>query len=174
MDAYMITFRIIHIVSAILWFGAATFYSVFVGPSLASIGPQAANTFYNHLVRQRRAVAFFRTVSTLTVVAGGFLYWRDSSGLKLDWITTSAGIGFTVGAVFGIASWLLVLGIISPTAIRLAAVGEQISAGGGPPSQEQTASLQAMSSRLRSFSFLLLALLAVAAIAMASARYLVF
>jgi uncharacterized membrane protein len=170
----MITFRIIHIVSAILWFGAATFYSGFVGPSLASIGPQAANTFYNHLVRQRRAVLFFRTVSTLTVVAGGFLYWRDSSGLKLDWITSSAGIGFTVGAIFGIASWLLVLGIIAPTAMRLARFGEQVAAAGGPPSEEQTASLQSMASRLRSVSFLLLALLAIAAIAMSAARYLVF
>ena len=41
MDAYMITFRIIHIVSAILWFGGATFCSLFVGPSLVSIGPEA-------------------------------------------------------------------------------------------------------------------------------------
>ncbi len=174
MDAYMIVFRIIHIVSAILWFGAATFYSGFVGPSLASIGPQAANTFYNYLVRRRRAVAFFLTVSTLTVVAGGFLYWRDSSGLDLDWITTSVGIGFTVGAIFGIVSWLLVLSIIAPTALRLAALGEQVAASGAPPSAEQTASLQAMSSRLRGFSILLIALLGVAAIAMSTARYLAF
>ncbi len=174
MDAYMIVFRIIPIVSAILWFGAGMFYSFFVGPSLASIDPQAANTFYNYLVRRRRAVAFFLTVSTLTVVAGGFLYWRDSSGLDIDWITTSVGVGFTVGAIFGIVSWLLVLTIIAPTALRLAGLGERIAEAGGPPSQEQTASLQAMSSRLRNFSFLLLGFLAVAAIAMSMARYLVF
>jgi hypothetical protein len=32
MDAYMILFRIIHIASAMLWFGAAVFYTAFIGP----------------------------------------------------------------------------------------------------------------------------------------------
>lgn len=35
MDAYMILFRIIHIASAMLWFGAAVFYTAFIGPTLA-------------------------------------------------------------------------------------------------------------------------------------------
>ncbi len=50
MDAYMILFRIIHIASAALWFGAAVFYSAFIGPHLGAIGPQGPR-FFSVLVR---------------------------------------------------------------------------------------------------------------------------
>jgi uncharacterized membrane protein len=169
----MIAFRIIHIISAILWFGAAVFFSGFVGPTMAAMGPEGGR-FYNLLVRQRKAVVFFRVVATLTIVAGGFLYWRDSGGLDLDWIQTGFGAGLTVGAVAGLTSWLLVMLVVAPTAYRVAEVGERISAAGGPPSQEQMASLQALGSRLRGFSNANIVSLAIAAVAMATARYLAF
>jgi hypothetical protein len=130
-NRYMIVFRIIHISSAILWAGSAVFFTAFVGPTVETLGPEAGR-FLNHLVRQRKAVIFFLVVSTLTVVAGGFLYWRLSGGLNIDWIQTGVGTGFTVGAVAGLISWLLVVGALAPTAYRLTALGQQLSAAGGP------------------------------------------
>jgi len=167
----MIVFRIIHIASAILWAGSATFYSAFVGPSLGVLGPEAGR-FFNHLVRQRKAVIFFVVVSTLTVVAGGFLYWRDSGGLDSGWIQTDVGAGFTVGAVAGLISWLLVVLVLAPTSYRLTSLGERLAAGGGPPSDEAMSSLQTLQSRLRRFSLVNIAFLAIATAAMATARYL--
>lgn len=171
MDAYMIVFRIIHIASAILWAGSAVFYTAFVGPTVETLGPEAGR-FFNHLVRQRKAVIFFLVVSTLTVVAGGFLYWRVSAGLDIDWIQTGVGTGFTVGAIAGIIAWLVVVGVLAPTSYRLTALGQQLSAAGRPPSQEQTASLQTLQSRLKAFSLITIASLGIAALAMATARYL--
>ena len=171
MDGYMIAFRIIHISSAILWAGSAVFYTAFVGPTVETLGPEAGR-FFNHLVRQRKAVIFFLVVSTLTVVAGGFLYWRVSGKLDVDWIQTGVGTGFTVGAIAGLISWLLVVGVLAPTSYRLTALGQQLSAAGGPPSQEQVASLQALQSRLRGFSLITVASLGIATLAMATARYL--
>lgn len=173
MDAYMILFRIIHIASAILWFGSAVFYSAFVGPTLRAVGPEA-NRFFILLVRQRRAVVFFQVVSTSTVVAGAFLYWRDSGGLDSGWMQTGFGIGLTVGAVAGVISWLLVLLVLAPTSYRLTTLGERITASEGPPSPEQMASFQAFQSRLNGFSLVNIASLAIATLAMASARYLDF
>ena len=172
-DWYIVLFRIIHIASAILWFGAAVFYSAFVGPTLQSAGAEGGRLF-NHLVRQQKAVIFFVVVSTSTVVAGAFLYWRDSGGLDADFMQTGFGTGLTVGAVAGLLSWFLVLLVLAPTSYRLAALGEQISALERPPSQEQMASLRALQSRLNGFSIVNIASLGIATVAMATARYLNF
>jgi hypothetical protein len=154
-DAYMIVFRIIHIASAILWAGSAIFYTAFVGPTVETLGPEAGR-FFSHLVRQRKAVVFFLVVSTLDI----------------DWIQTGVGTGFTVGAIAGVIAWLVVVGVLAPTSYRLTALGQQLSAAGGAPSQEQTASLQTLQSRLKAFSLITIASLGIAALAMATARYL--
>ena len=168
---YMIVFRIIHIVSAILWVGSGVYQTAFVGPTFEAFGPEAGK-FFGYMVRQRKVTAFFVTVSTLTVVAGGFLYWRDSNGLDLDWIQTGGGIGFTVGAVAGILAWLLVLLVLTPTVHRLVGLGGEIAAAGGPPSQEQMTTLQGLQSRVKRFSNVIVTFLLIAAVAMATARYL--
>lgn len=173
MDAYMILFRIVHIASAILWFGSAVFYSAFVGPTLRAVGPDGSR-FFNHLVRQQKAVIFFLVVSTSTVVAGAFLYWRDSGGFDIGWMQTGFGTGLTVGAFAGLISWLLVLLVLAPTSYRLTALGERIAVTEGPPSREQMASVQALQSRLNGFSLVNIASLAIATLAMATARYLNF
>jgi len=142
-DTYMITFRVIHIASAILWAGSALFYAGFVGPTIAAMGPDGGR-FFGHLVAQRRAVIFFVTVSTLTVVAGGFLYWRDSAGLDPDFFQTGFGAGLTVGAVAGLIAWLTVLLVLAPTSYRLTALGGQFASAGAPPTEEQVASTKAL------------------------------
>jgi hypothetical protein len=169
----MIAFRIVHITSAILWFGAALFYAAFIGPTVAAMGPDGGR-FFIHVVRRRRAVIFFLVVSTLTVVAGGFLYWRASGGLDIDWMRTGFGTGLTVGAITGLFSWFLVLTVLAPTSYRLTALAERIASASKPPSQEAAASLQTLQARLRSFSWLNIVSLTVATVAMASARYLTF
>lgn len=39
------------------------------------------------------------------VVAGALLYFRDSSGLDLSWITRPTGVVFTLGGIAGLAAW---------------------------------------------------------------------
>lgn len=173
MDAYMSLFRIIHIASAALWFGAAVFYSAFIGPSLGALGPEGPG-FFGVLVRQARAVIFFVVVSTTTVIAGGFLYWRDSGGLDTDWMQTGFGAGLTIGAVAGLISWFLVLMVLAPTSYRLTALGEEMRAAGEPPSKERLAAAEILRTRLNRFAILNIASLAIATLAMASARYLAF
>ncbi len=172
-DPYMLVFRIIHITSAALWYGAALYYSGFTGPTLMAAGPDAGKLF-SHLIRERRAVIFFLTVSTLTVVAGAFLYWRDSGGLDPGWMQTGFGTGLTVGAVFGLVSWLIVVLVLAPTSYRLVGLSDRIASGEGPPSPEQRASMEALRSRLNTFAVINIVSLTLAILGMASARYLDF
>ena len=174
MDAYMIAFRIIHIASAILWAGSAVFFAAFIGPTIEQVLGREGGRFFQHLVRRRKAAVFFVVSSTLTVVAGGFLYWRDSRGLDLDWMRSGFGTGLTVGAVAGLVSWLLVLLVLAPTSYRLTALGDRIASAGGQPAQEDLASVTALQSRLRTVSIVNIAFLAIAVLGMSTARYLTF
>lgn len=169
----MIVFRIIHIVSAILWAGAAVFFAAFVGPTFAAFGPESGK-YFSYIVGRRKAVIFFLTASTLTVVAGGFLYWRNSGGLDSDWILTGFGTGLTVGGIAGLIAWLMVLLVLAPTSYRILGLGLRIAAAGTPPTEEQAASIGAMQARIRRFSIFVSGLLIIAAAAMAVARYLNF
>ena len=169
----MLVFRIIHIASGILWVGSAVFFAAFVGPTAEALGPEGGR-FVLHLIRRRKAVLFFLVVSTLTAVAGGFLYWRDSGRLDVDWMQTSFGTGLTIGAVAGLISWLIVMGVLAPTSYRIAGLGERIAAGGGPPSHEQMTRLETLQSRLKRFSLVNVVFLAIAVLAMSTARYLAF
>ena len=173
MDVYIILLRIIHIGSAILWFGGAVFYSAFVGPAVGRMGPQGSR-FFGLLVRQGKAVVFFVVVSTTTVIAGGFLYWRDSGGFDPDWMRSDFGTGLTVGAVAGLISWLLVLLVLAPTSYKLTSLGERVTASGGSPSGEEIGALETLRARLNRFALVNIASLTIATVAMASARYLNF
>jgi hypothetical protein len=169
----MIALRIIHVVGAILWAGGATFFAGFVGPTVETLGP-GAGPFFTYLVRRRRAVIFFLMVSSLTALSGALLYWRDSHGLDIEWIQTGFGTGLTVGGVAGLLSWILVLSVVAPTTYRMTGLGERIAATGSPPSEEQAALLSMLQRRLKTGSVVIVVLLAIAAVAMATARYLVF
>ena len=110
-------------------------------------------------------------VTTLTVVSGAWLYWQDSGGFQLTWLTSGAGLGFGIGALAALVSYIMGVAVIGPTGKRVSAFGEAMQSAGGPPSAEQLVEMDkaqhTMSSVLR-FDFVLLT---IALLAMATARY---
>ena len=87
MDALLILFRIVHVGSAMSWFGGSIIAAFFLQPTAAALG-QAGQPFMDHLMRRRRMGIFFPIVAALTVLAGAALCWRDSAGLQASWITS--------------------------------------------------------------------------------------
>ena len=105
-----------------------------------------------------------------SVIAGFWLYGRDSLWFTSPWMSSGAGIGFTIGALFGLVG--LITGVMNGANIqKLAKLGAQVQ---GKPSPEQAAQLGAISKQqawvVPVNSYTLLA----AAIFMAVSRYLVF
>ena len=104
------------------------------------------------LGRRRYSLAM-SIVTTLTVVSGAWLYWRDSSGFQLDWLTSGAGRGFGIGALAALVSYIIGIAVIGPVGKRISALGEAMQSAGGPPSAEQLAEIgkaqRTMSSVLR-------------------------
>ena len=171
MDALLILFRIIHVGSAMIWFGGAIVSSFFLQPTVEALGV-AGQPFMEHLMNRRKLGIMFPIVAALTVLSGAVLYWRDSGGLQLTWIGTATGLAFTIG---GLAAILAFVGggiLIGPGIAEQTAVRGELAAGDGVPTAAQQERLDRADRRLKLAGRIDLPLLLLAGLSMAVARYL--
>jgi hypothetical protein len=162
--------RLIHVVSGAFWFSAALIMFLFLQPTAAAVGPSGQG-FMLHLLRRRRLVDIVFGAAVLTVAAGSILFWWDSDGLQLDWMTEPTGLGFTIGAV---AAWVGFLGFAFigwPAGRRIAAIGGRLQDEGRPPTAEEQQQLARAQGQMRQVGLSVLVLLSIAIAAMATARY---
>lgn len=170
MDLYLIVLRIVHILGGVFWVGAAITFFFFIEPTAKALGPQA-QPFMKQMLGVRRFPVYILTANLLVVLSGILLYWRDSNGFRIEWITTGPGLGFTIGGVAAIAATAVGGLFIRPNVERFAALGDRLAAAGGPPTEEQLGEVHALQETLRRIGAIDLALLTVAVLTMATARY---
>ncbi len=165
----IIALRLIHITSGVLWVGSGILFIMFLLPAVKAAGPAGG------AVMQKLGPRFGKymgIITTLTVVSGALLYSRFFIGEGFQWIyTTGPGIGFTVGAIAGLTSYVIGERIFGPTQARINALGAEMEAA-GQPSPEQVAKMNRLQSFLMSAYRIDVVILAVAVGAMAVARYL--
>jgi hypothetical protein len=174
MNIYLLNLlRFVHVVAGILWAGAAISYLFFVKPSVKSIGA-AGPQFMQNLMERRKYPIFMVSMSLLTVLAGGALYWFISGGLNLAWVKSGPGLGFTIGSLAALVAFLVGTFGIGPTAGQMSALGGQIAASGKGPTPEQAAKLQTLEKRLNLAEQIDFIMLVIAMLTMATARYWTF
>jgi hypothetical protein len=66
-----------------------------------------------------RLLPILVVAATVAIGAGAALYWIDSSGLRVDWITTSTGLGFSAGGLAALAAYAIALLVLKPQFDRL-------------------------------------------------------
>jgi uncharacterized membrane protein len=169
MDWLQIVLRVIHIAAGTFWVGSATFLLVFVEPTVHAIGPPGGS-FMAHLSQVRKLPAMIAVSAILTIVAGIWLYWRDTGGFDPDIVTTGPGIGFAVGGLAAIVAFVVGLTMARPRLGRMGALGGAMASGS--PTPEQAEEMAGLQRSLRSISIFNEVLLVIAVIAMASARFL--
>jgi len=171
MNVYLlIILRFVHIIAGVLWGGAAISYLFFVKPSVQSIGA-AGPQFMESLTTRRRYPLFMVSASLLTVLAGGALFWNSSGGFSMAWIKTGPGVGFTIGSLAALVAFFVGNFGIGPTSAQLGALGQQIGLSDGPPSQELISKMQVLERKLNRAEWIDFAMLVVAMLTMATARY---
>jgi uncharacterized membrane protein len=170
MDIVMIVLRLVHIGSAVFWGGSTFFIVSFLTPAVQAAGPEGGK------VMQRLALSSFPKVvpalGGLTVLAGLLMYWKDSGGLQLNWITTPTGLGFTFGGLMGLTSLIIGVAVTAPAINRMAAIAREAMASGKPPSPEQMKEIPALQVKMTSAAVWTAIFLALAVLGMATARYL--
>ena len=168
-DWLRLILRIVHIVAGAFWFGGVIMMTFFLAPTLREIG-DAGPKFVAHLVRNLKFTVRMSAAAGLTVLAGFALYWIDSSGFSSDWMSSSAGRGFGIGAAFGAIGFVYGI-LIGRTTNALVNLGGQIQ---GKPSPEQAAQLGSLQKKQGTYSRIASITLLLSLIFMAIARFLVF
>jgi uncharacterized membrane protein YhiD involved in acid resistance len=106
----------------------------------------------------------------VTIAAGIWLYWRDTSGFDPDLVTSGIGLGFLVGGIAAILAFIIGVAVVRPMAKRLGPLAGEMASG--QATQQQVQEMGAIQGKLRRISTINLGLLAIAVISMATARYL--
>jgi len=166
MQIIMIILRLVHIVAGAFWVGSALMIALILLPGLRKAGSGS-----ERILPMAQISKAMSLTSLLTAVSGLLLYgWV--SRFSWGWITSSAGLGFTIGSLAGLVAFLIGLLSTGPKAKKLAALGSQIQAGGGPPSPQQIADLGHLQAKLAASSRWSTILATAALVFMAIARYL--
>ena len=171
-SVFFLVFRFFHIVAGALWIGSTFLFSVFLGPSVAEVGP-SAGPLLTAMVKKRKLPKVVKALSGVTVLAGWILWLRDLSlyGSLGDWLGSHFGFVLTIGAILATVAFVIGMVGIAPNVERLVDLGGEIAAGGAPPTPEQGAEMARTASALEKASKVDLVLLLLAVTAMATARY---
>ena len=171
-DTFIIVFRFLHIVPGVLWVGASFLFVGIIGPSAAKVG-SSAGPLMSEAVKRRKAAKVITALGGINVVAGWILWFRnaDLAGSLENWVTSGFGLGLTIGGILAtIAAVVGALGV-GRGVEHLVDLSDELAATGAPPTSEQQARLEHLSSSLERHGKLDLALVLLATTAMATARY---
>ena len=171
MDPLLILLRIVHVGSAMAWFGGAIVGSFFVFRAAEALGP-ASQPFMDQLVNKQRMGVFFPIVAGLAVVSGAALFWRDSAGLSSAWVTSPPGLAYALGGMAAITAFVGGMVLIGPSVAAQTAVAKELAAAGGVPTAEQRARLERADRRLWLADRIDMPLILLAGLTMAVGRYL--
>jgi uncharacterized membrane protein len=165
MNALMIVLRLIHIIGGVFWVGTALLFSFFIIPSIRATS-EVEQKFWGLLIKTHLGEVHGIS-AILTVLAGASLYWIDSGGFTSAWTRSGAGLGFGIGGIFGFLG--VISGILNAIPLRtLAETAAQIQEN---PTPEQIDKIQAAQKRLGVIGRIDGAILIIALICMATARY---
>jgi uncharacterized membrane protein len=169
---YMIVFRMLHVVLGIAWGGALFLLVFFVQPAAKAVGP-AAGPFMRELLVERHLTDWILRIAGATIVAGGFLYWHDvqAFGSLGDFLDSAFGLWLTIGALASIVAVAIGGAVAKPTLERSLAVGAQIAQAGDQAPPDLVRELATLQTKGRSLTKVNMALVAIAAFAMSTARY---
>lgn len=169
MNIYLLVLRLVHIITGIIWGGGALIMEFFIGRTIVATG-ESGQKFAQYLMTSLRMHRFMTVMAASTVLAGALLYWHDSNGFTSAWMMSGAGIGFGIGAFFGLIAFVFGA-IFGGTNAKLAQVGAQIQ---GKPTNEQLAQIQTLQKRIKTVSPIHTYSMLLAMLFMATARYFVF
>lgn len=168
-QALLITLRLIHILGGIFWVGSALFLALFLFPVVRAVGP-AGGQVMRGLMLQRKLPIYMNAAGGLSMLSGFWLYWRMMS-LAPGWAGSGQGMVFGLGGAAAVLGAILGNAINARAAKRIAALGNEIQASGGPPSAEQSSEITALQKKLAKGLVLTTIFLTITAVCMAIARY---
>ena len=146
MDAnWYLLLRVLHILVAALWVGAAGLLAMIVMPAIGDAGA-VGGSFLGSLHR-RKLHAFMAASALLTVLSGIGLYWVLTAGFDPAIVWSHSGLMFGIGGLCGLLAMIVGGSMIGPGFVRLAELAAQ--AGSLPEAERGTHARQISATRQR-------------------------
>ena len=149
--------RMLHIVFAASWFGAAALLTLYLLPVARQLGPSGSTTMT--ALTGRGFHRFMAANSGLTLLSGLWLYWALTAGFAGPAMASTPGMVFGLGGAAGLLAAVIGGAVIGRNLTRIEALKA------GLPDQQST--IEALQGRVSIASRCALALLLFALVAMA-------
>lgn len=163
-------FRLIHILCGIAWVGAAFFVAGYLLPAARTVGPAAA-PLMREVNEGRKLHIYMSLMSTFTLLSGFTLAWRDAGPMGFRWFEQGSGLIYGIGGIAAVAASIVGGVIIGGSAKKIAAMGAVLGREQREPTAAERATQGALQDRMQTGVRLGAALLLIASVAMAGARY---
>ena len=170
MDILLLIARLLHIVLGAFWFGAVMFNTLFLGPALQDIGPDAAKV--GAAMVRHKVMVFMPIAAFTTILTGLWLYWRVSGGFGAGYMGSPQGRALGVGAAAAVVAIVLGFTILRPSMEKAAALGQRAAQASGAERDALMAQAQTLRARGATMNNWVAGLITVTIITMAVARYL--
>jgi uncharacterized membrane protein len=150
-------FRILHVMSAVMWMGLLWFFNFVQTPAYAEMEPSARNNAFDKLTW--RALWWFRYAAMFTVASGLLILFvtgfGNSDGYGSDFWKSPSGMGLAAAILFALIMLYNVLAVIWPNQQIVIANARTVQGGGeANPNAPAAARAGAMASRQNTiFSF---------------------
>ena len=164
MTTFDLTIRVIHVLGACVWLGAAVFSAWFLMPAMREVGPDANKLMV--AVQKRGWVIVLPVIATTTVLSGFYLY-RPYMGAEGN---ASMYLGY--GGIVGVIALAIGAGVVSPSLKKAMTLSiEAASMADAGARSAAMAKSGALRQRAMTFGRILSVLVILAAILMTIAMY---
>jgi uncharacterized membrane protein len=170
MDPILILLRAVHVVGGVFWAGAILFVVHFLEPAVREAGPDGAKVM--QALGKRRYLEVVPTVAFFTLVSGYALYWRTFGRIHPGPGASVPELAFALGGFASVVAFVIGVSFLRPSALRIGTLGTEIAGAAEdrkPALQDEIGRLRL---RMRRSGRWVAALLGLAVLAMAVARYL--
>jgi uncharacterized membrane protein len=169
MDITLLILRVVHVVAAIFWAGAALFVTHFLEPAVRDLGPDGGRVM--QALQKRGFLTAMPAMGVLTLVSGFWLYWRDFGRFHPGPGAAGAEIVFAVGALASVLALGVGIVVMRPSAARLSRLAGEMGQAAPERRDAITTELARLRGRMRVGGRVVVLLLTVAMVTMAIGRY---
>ncbi len=165
-----LTIRVLHVLLAAVWFGAAFAMMFFVIPAIKDA--KAAGGVVMAAVQRRKYPMIMQSIAGLTVLTGFYLYWRFTGGFDPVLSGSMGGRVFGTGGVAGILALVIGASIVGRTMAKIGDTMAKVATmPDGPEKAALVASIGPMQARAEKFGKLAIALMVIAIVTMSIGHY---
>jgi len=144
MDPLLLILRLVHIVLGSLWVGIIVFNAIFLGPTVAELGPDGGKVM--GALQRRGMMTFLPAIGLLTLLSGAWLLYQASLGFEGAYFRSGPGHAYSMGGGLAIVGFLLGIGVMRPAMMRVMALAQGLAQS---PDEAARASTQAEMQKLR-------------------------